>query len=161
MSGFSPTTFTSLALDSSPMGCKVNQSINQISIVPISLAQPGSVAQQVSQCSTAIAKKQFHNINMPSGMLVCMRKRPSQTDVFSGVSWRLQLRWLKRQIAGRCATVKCPYAYIGLDHRDQQSDSFVWSQWMARDWCGKYRVKTSRLFFRSICRLANRSWTQF
>ena len=36
-----------------------NQSINQTSIVPISPAKPGSVAQQANQCSTAKSSKQF------------------------------------------------------------------------------------------------------
>ena len=61
-----------------------NQSINQISIAPISPAKPGSVARQRNQCPTANSRKQFHNINRPSGMPVSMRERWSQRDVYTG-----------------------------------------------------------------------------
>ena len=63
-----------------------NQSINQTSIAPISPAKPGSVAQQLNQCSTLKSRKQFGNINRPWGMLVSMGERPSQRDVSSDVS---------------------------------------------------------------------------
>ena len=62
--------------------------INQISIAPISLAMPGSVAQQPNQCSTAKLMKQFHSINRPSGVPVSKRERPSQGDVSWDVSGR-------------------------------------------------------------------------
>ena len=62
------------------------QSINQISIAPISPAKPGSVARQPNQCSTANSRKQFCNMNEPKGMTVSMGERPSQRDVSSDVS---------------------------------------------------------------------------
>ena len=62
--------------------------INQISIAPISLAKPGSVMIHPNECWTAKSKKQFRNINGPSGMPVSMGGRPSQRDVSSDVSWR-------------------------------------------------------------------------
>ena len=42
----------------------INQSINQISIAPISPAKPGSVARQPNQCSTVKLKKQFRSIDV-------------------------------------------------------------------------------------------------
>ena len=64
-------------------------SINQISIATIFPASKrGLVARHLNQCSTAKSKKQFHNINGPSGVLVSMGERPSQIDVSSDVSWR-------------------------------------------------------------------------
>ena len=58
-----------------------NQSINQTSTVPISLAKPGSVARQTNQCSIAKSMKQFHGINGLSGVSVSEGERPSQRDV--------------------------------------------------------------------------------
>ena len=52
----------------------INQSINQISIAPISPAKPGSVARQPNQCSTAKSRKQFRYINRPWGVTVSMRE---------------------------------------------------------------------------------------
>ena len=63
-------------------------SINQISIVPISHMEPGSVVRQLSQCSTAKLMKQFHGINGLSGVPVSKDERPSQRDVFPDVSPR-------------------------------------------------------------------------
>ena len=83
------------------------QSSNQISIGPISPAKPSLVARQSNQCSTAKSKKQFRNINRPSGMAVSMGERPSQRDVSSDVSWSLFLFlpktceiWLKYFLCG-------------------------------------------------------------
>ena len=45
----------------------INQSINQISIAPISPAYPGSVAQQPDRCSNTKSLKLFRNINRPLG----------------------------------------------------------------------------------------------
>ena len=61
-------------------------SINQTSIVPISPAKPGSVAQQPNQCPTAKSRKQFRNINRPWGVTRSMGKRPYQRDVSSDIS---------------------------------------------------------------------------
>ena len=54
--------------------------------MPISLAEAGSVVQQLNQCSTAKSMKQFCSINGPSGVLVSKGKRPSQRDVSRDVS---------------------------------------------------------------------------
>ena len=67
-----------------------NVLINQISIVPVSPREaPGSVARQPNQCSAAILikqfRKQFRNINGPSGVLMSMGERSSQRDVPSDV----------------------------------------------------------------------------
>ena len=56
----------------------INRSINEISMVPISLARPGLEVLQPNQCSTAKSVKQFRNINRPSGVLVSIGERPSQ-----------------------------------------------------------------------------------
>ena len=58
------------------------------------------------QCETAKSMNQFHIISGPSGVLVSIGKRPSQTDVFWNVSWKLQLKWLNGQIAGDCSKEK-------------------------------------------------------
>ena len=58
-------------------------SINlSISIAPISPTKPGSAARQPNQCPTAESKKQFRNINGPSGVPVSVVERPSQRDVY-------------------------------------------------------------------------------
>ena len=49
---------------------KLNQSINQIFIVPISPVKPGSVARQANQCSTAKSRK-INLIQMESCIIVC------------------------------------------------------------------------------------------
>ena len=54
----------------------INQSINQISMVPISPAKPGSMMRESNHCLTAKSMKQFRNNNKPSAMLVSMGKRP-------------------------------------------------------------------------------------
>ena len=69
-----------------PLDQSINQSINQLSMEPISPKKPGSVARQPNQCSTAKPRKQFCNINRPSGMPVSMWERPSQRYVPSDVS---------------------------------------------------------------------------
>ena len=61
---------------------EINQSINQISIAPITPAWPGSVVQQPDQCSNAKSLKSFRNINMQLGTPVSMGKRPSQKGMF-------------------------------------------------------------------------------
>ena len=55
-SGF--VVFSCLLTDSGKlMVLSINQSINQISITPISPAKPGSVAKQPNRCSTAKSRK--------------------------------------------------------------------------------------------------------
>ena len=66
--------------------CICNQSINQLSIAPISPMKPGSVARQPNQCLTAKSRKQFRNINRPWEMTVSMGERPSQRYVSSDIS---------------------------------------------------------------------------
>ena len=63
-----------------------NQSINTNSIVPISPAKSGSAMWQPNQCSATKLRKQFRNINRPSGMPVSMGEWPSQRDMSSNVS---------------------------------------------------------------------------
>ena len=58
-----------------------NQSINQISLAPVSLVWPGSMAWHPNQCSTAKLMKQIHNINRSLGMPVSMGERPGQKDM--------------------------------------------------------------------------------
>ena len=52
----------------------MNQYIKQISIVPISPREPGSVTGQPNQSSTAKLMNQLYNINRSSGTLVSMGK---------------------------------------------------------------------------------------
>ena len=53
-------------------GSYSNQSNNRSiqSAALISQAKPGKVVWQPTWCSTAISKKQFHSINIPSGIIV-------------------------------------------------------------------------------------------
>ena len=48
------------------MGAQI-QSINQNAIAPISVAQPGSVARRLNQCSTG-KSMEFHTINGCAGV---------------------------------------------------------------------------------------------
>ena len=42
--------------------------------------------------------------------------------------------------------VKSSCASVGLDPRDRQTYSFVWSQWTGWEWCSKHGVRINRLF---------------
>ena len=59
--------------------------------------------------------------------------------------------WTDRQrgvVPKRWSTrVKSSCTCDGLDSRDRQTNTFVRSQWMGWEWCGKHRVKINRLFF--------------
>ena len=75
----------------------INQSINQISVAPISPVKPDSVAWQPHQCSTIKLMKRFRNINGPSGMLVSMGKKAKLTRCVLRRSRMCQMKWLKGQ----------------------------------------------------------------
>ena len=106
----------------------VNQSINQISIAPISPAYPGSVARQ-SKKSLFNSDKAVHQQAMgPTGhgrVLVPMEERSSQRDVLWDIFWRLQLRRLNKQIAGVSKGMghksESHHVCVGLGPRDQSS----------------------------------------
>ena len=105
-----------------------NQSINQISILPISTEEPGSVSRQRNQCSTEKRMKQLCNINGSSG--VSLKLRLIQRDMSVDVSWSnwwmggqqevFPNRWGKR--------VKSSCTCVGLYPRELYTNSIVWSQ---------------------------------
>ena len=131
----------------------IYQSINQISIAPITPAKPGSVAQQPNQCSTAKLKKQLCNINRPSGMLVSMGDRPSQRCVFR-CFLRVAAEMAEWTDSGRLFQRDGVQEWKALESvlvltlgTDRQINTFVWFQWTGWKWCGKHGVKVDRLFF--------------
>ena len=97
------------------------QSINHSSIVPI------SPAQQPNRSSTAKLKKQFCNINGPSGVLVFTGESPSQWDAsrrFLKVVTEMAEWTDTGRLFQRDRRVKSSCACVGLDPRDQQTKSF-------------------------------------
>ena len=113
-------------------GNNVNQSIKFLyRQYPWCSQVRGVTAKSVSNSKI---KKQLCNINGPLGVL-SIGESPSQRDVFWDASWRFQLEWLSEQVVGGCSKTegaqewKAPRAFVGLDPSNQQSDSFLWSQW--------------------------------
>ena len=91
----------------SPQKCQIiNQSINQsikFLLLQYPWARPGSVVRQVNHCAIAKLMKHFNGINRLPGVPVSKGDRPSQRDVSSDVSWRLQLKRLNGQTAAGCS----------------------------------------------------------
>ena len=65
-----------------------------------------------------------------------------------GSNWNgwIDRRWKIIQ-KRRDTRVKSSYARVGLDPMDQQTNSFVWSQWTGCEWWSKHGVKINMLFF--------------
>ena len=63
------------------LNLSINLSINRIATTPKSPVKLGTVARQTNRNSTTKSMKQFRNMNVPSGVLVSMGKRPSQRCV--------------------------------------------------------------------------------
>ena len=88
------------------------QSINQISIAPISPAKPGSVARQPNQCSTAKSRKQFCNISRSRGMQASMgEKAKSKRGVLRCFS-KVATEMAERTDSGRYPFIIILYNYI-------------------------------------------------
>ena len=105
------------------------QSINQISMTPISLTKPGAVVRQPNRCS-AKSTKQLRNINRPSGMLVLWGKgqvREMCLQMFLGSSnwngWMDRQREVVPKETRHESERAC--ASVGLVPKDQQTNSFV------------------------------------
>ena len=131
----------------------INQSINQISIAPLSQAKPSLVAWQPNRCSTAKLMKQFRNISEGHRACWCLWGTGQVKEMclqmfLEGSNWN---GWMGRQrevVQKRQGTrVKSSCACVGLVPRDRQTNSLVWSQWTEWEWCGKHGVKINRLVF--------------
>ena len=141
---FTAPTFTKVHID---------QSISQISIVPIPPEQVGSVAQQRNQCSTAKSKKQFRNIDGPSigHASVYGGKAISKRCVFrcflkvttEMAEWTDSRRLLQRDGAQEWKAL----APVLVLTTGTDSITFLQSQWVGWEWCGKHGVEVNRLFF--------------
>ena len=135
-------------------GLTFNQSINQsiTYIVPISLLKPGSVTRQPNWCSTAKLMKLFV---ISTSHWVCryLWGKGQVKEMFLQMflkdsNWNGWMdRWQEVVPKRRGTRVKSSCACVGLDPRDWQTNSFVWSQWTRWEWCGEHRVKIIRLFF--------------
>ena len=133
-------------------GVSLNRSINQTYIATISQAKPHSV-RQLNQCSTAKSKKQFHNINRPSGMQVSMGEREVKEmclQIFiEGSNWN---GWMNRQQEvvpkGSGPREKSSCTCLGLDLRDWHTIIVLWFQWTGWKWCSEHGVKINRLFLK-------------
>ena len=89
---------------------------------------------KLNQSSAAKSMKQFNNINAPSGVLVSMGNgQVKETCLGTLPEGCKRHGWMERQQGvvpkGRGAVVQGSCTCIGLDPREQQSDSFVWFQW--------------------------------
>ena len=125
----------------------LNESINQISIAPISLAKSGSVAQQPNLCSTAKLKKAFHNINGPSGVPVSIGE--SQKCVF-----RCFLKVATEMAEWTDSTRLFQTGSKQMEYKSEKLAMFLegsnWNGWMNRQYevvpnRWSTRVKSSRL----------------
>ena len=107
----------------SPFGPAVGyNTINQTSIAPISPAKSGSVVRQPNQCWTAKSRKQFHNVNRPSGMPVSMGGKAKSKRCVVRCFWNNWNGWTDRQrevVPKRRGTImKSSCICVGLDPRD-------------------------------------------
>ena len=126
-SGLSQVTCIELLKQNgAPHPRSINQSINQISIGPISLAKPDSVAWQPNQCPTAKSKKQFRYINRPSGMPVSMGERLDDRSKFKQLSscvGRANLAW--SWISREGGANDCDFIYASCCDKA----TTIYSQW--------------------------------
>ena len=141
------------------------ESINQISIAPISPAKPGSTFWISVQ-----QQNQRHSSVTSMGLRSCQclweqgQVKEMCLEIFLGGSnWN---GWTDRQwgvVPERQSTgVKSSCTCVGPDPRDWQTNSLAWSQWTRRKWCGKHGMKINRLLFmKGLCRSTNWYWKIF
>ena len=130
----------------------INQSANQTSIAPISPVKPGSMARQQNQRSTVKLRKQFHDINRPSGMPVSMGERSNQKCVlrcFMKVATEMAERTDSSSLFQRDGSQEWQalgpvlVCTLGTDRLLVN----VQSEWVGWKWYGKLGVKGKRLYF--------------
>ena len=155
---------------------------------PISIKQSNLYSANVpgeAKLSGATAKSMFNNEleKTPSSVTstdhrACWRlwRKGQVKEIYlqtflEGSNWN---GWMDRQwevVPKRRSTrVKSSCGCVGLDPRDRQTNTFVWSQWMVWEWCGKHGVKINRLYFlqglvnklilNNILNLIGRQWRE-
>ena len=110
---------------------EISQSINQTSIVQISLTKPGSVARQPNQCSTAkLEEKQFHNINRLSGLPVSMGEKAKSRRCVLRCFFNLSIN----QSHYYSATIPSKAKLSGVTAKSVFLKGSNWIGWMDRQW---------------------------